>query len=97
MEKKNEKVNVKVRAEDHHWGWVAKRLPDNPPFYYHTVIGLWGFEYSGREIKFRRPISIRRFNKYCEEIESDNLWNWIYLCDKNYIDKLISSKNVIKL
>jgi len=88
-------VRVTVRTGDRHWGWTAKHIPDNPPLYYNTVLGLWAFEVDGKEVKFKRPISIKKFDRYCELKESNYLSYWIYECDDNYINKLLSSKNAI--
>jgi hypothetical protein len=91
---KEEVIKVIVKSYHHRWGWTAKKIPDNPPLYYHTILGLNGFILGdGKEIKFKHPISIKRFDKYCSLKESNFLDYWVFECNKDYITKLVSSSN----
>jgi hypothetical protein len=88
-------VEVKIKAEHLHWGWTSVKYPDNPPIPIHTIIGLWGAIIEGKELKFRRPISEKKFSKHCFLKESNFLNFWIYECDDEYVSKLMKSKNAI--
>jgi hypothetical protein len=88
-------VRVTVITGNRHWGWRAKRIPDNPPIPIHTIVGLWGAIINGKQVKFKRPISEKRFSKHCFLKESNFLDFWVYECDDEYISKLLNSKNAI--
>ena len=97
----SEKIRVQIWAEDHHWGYVIKKLPDNPTVQYYTIMGYWALHVQeGDKLQtyvFRKPISFKKFQSHCKEIDRSRVFQWVYECDKDYINKLINSKNAIKL